>query len=344
MFYKIKSKIISKSIDKRNKENAFNYLAAESFKICPEDDPIINNSYYFSAHEGELSIFLRLGIRSNIVETWFVILDKDDKYSLKQETFSDISSSPLKVFLKDDVWNISFNGLLNHNDIEDINVSFEASFVSNIKYIDFSSDMPSIRMAKAIAQEKWNKAFFNNLNNVSGQTHYEQVGRFNGHYIIRDKKKEFDLPCVRDHSFGKRDWNYMNNHLWLMGVSSQLDQFNYSLVSYPVISVLEVGNYLCQGQMNYLLSSDIDLSLLSKGQNLESIKLKVHLDNGQDIEVEAKVIDTTLYHFQNDDYTLIENIAIYHIGDKTLKGILEVGFNKDHQRLFNHKDIRKIKR
>ena len=146
-----------------------------------------------------------------------------------------------------------------HNNKEKVSLTFKGEFTSTNKYLDFTSDMPPIRMAKAIAQEKWDKSFFKELENVSGQTHYEQVGVLNIEYSVNTKEYKYSLPCVRDHSFGKRDWNYMNNHLWLMAVSPR-GQFNYSLVSYPAISVLEVGNYIKENKTNYLISADLDFN------------------------------------------------------------------------------------
>ena len=96
MFYKVKTKLIEKNIAKKNLSNPFNYESAESYELSKDASKWINNSYYFSAHEGDKSFFCRLGIRINQLETWFVILDGDDKYCLKEELF-EVGSSPLKV-------------------------------------------------------------------------------------------------------------------------------------------------------------------------------------------------------------------------------------------------------
>ena len=342
MFYKLKTKLIEKNIAKKNVSNPFNYESAESYELSKDASKWINNSYYFSAHGGDKSFFCRLGIRINQLETSFVILDGDDKYCLKEELF-EVGNSPLKVVKENDKWIISFFGEVIHNDKEKVSFTFKGEFVSTNKYLDFTSDMPPIRMAKAIGQEKWNKSFFKELENVSGQTHYEQVGNLNISYEVKDNKTEFILPCVRDHSFGKRDWSYMNNHLWLMAVSSK-GQFNYSLVSYPAISVLEVGNYIKDNKTNYLVSADLDLNKIATGDNINEISLNVKLDNGEVINVVANIIDTTVYHFQGDEYTLIENIATYKINNETFKGILEIGFNKEKTRIFNSRNIGKFKR
>ena len=342
MFYKLKTKLIEKNIAKKNSANPFDYEKAESYELSADADRWINNSYYFSAHEGKNSFFCRLGLRINQIETWFVILDGKDKYALKEELF-EVGKSPLKVNKENDDWLIAFEGNVLHNDKEVVNLKFVGRFKSTKRYLDFTSDMPPIRMAKAIAQEKWNKTFFKELENVSGQTHYEQVGNLNISYEVKDNKKEFILPCVRDHSFGKRDWSYMNNHLWLMAVSSK-GQFNYSLVSYPAITVLEVGNYINEDKTNYLISSDLDFNKIATGENVKDISLNVKLDNEEVIKVVANVVDTNVYHFQDDEYILIENIATYKINNETYKGILEIGFNSDKSRIFNGRNIGKFKR
>lgn len=54
-----------------------------------------------------------------------------------------------------------------------------------------------------IANEKWSRAFFGELQNVSGQHHYEQEGVLEGQFTLNGQSVDFSLPCVRDHSFGK---------------------------------------------------------------------------------------------------------------------------------------------
>jgi len=331
---------MSSQIDKRNKNSSFDYQKAEHFSLTPEDDPIINNSYYFSAHSDDLCIYLRVGKRSNITETWFVIYYKDKLYSLKKELYP-VDKNPISISLLEvGDYSISFSGILNKSD----KVTFESTFKGKHKVINFSTDMPSIRMAVGMANEKWNKEFFNGLENISGQTHYEQEGILEGSFYLNGEKIDFSLPCVRDHSFGKRDWNYMNNHLWLMAVSPK-GQFNYSLVSYPVMSALEVGNYRDEiEEQRYMISSNIDFNEINKGTVPTSLSFEVELDNKEKKRVEVKYITGVTYHFSNNQYELIENLAEFTIGDKKYRGILEIGFNMDHSRIFNGRKIKELKR
>ena len=203
--------------------------------------------------------------------------------------------------------------------------------------------MPAERMAIGIANEKWNKAFFEQLQNVSGQCHYEQEGLLEGQLTLNGRTMDFQLPCVRDHSFGKRDWNYMNNHLWLMAVSPSR-QFNYSLVSYPVMSVLEVGNYRDEAGMHYLMQADLDFQQVNQGTIPHDLSFHVQLDNSQSIHVAAKVLAGVTYHFQEGQYVLHENIAEFSIDGKACRGILEIGFNGNRSRWFNQRKLESIKR
>ena len=338
MFYRLKKKIMCKSIDKRTKQHPFDYQFAEDFALKGDEDPLINNSYYFSAHDGKMSVFARLGKRVNADETWFAVYFEGNFYSLKQELFPS-GDSPVLVEKTDGHWTLSYQGKLNEND----DIVFHAKFVATQNPIDFTSNMPAERMATGIANEKWNKAFFEALQNVSGQCHYEQEGVLEGQMTLNGKTIDFHLPCVRDHSFGKRDWNYMNNHLWLMAVAPT-HQFNYSLVSYPVMSVLEVGNYRDEAGMHYLMQADVDLQQINKGVVPQGLSFKVQLDNGKTIQVVAKVLAGVTYHFQNGQYILNEYIAEFTIAGKVSRGIFEIGFNGDSGRYFNQRDLNCIKR
>lgn len=338
MFYNLKKTIICKSINKRVKQNPFDYQYAENFSLEGETDPLINNSYYFSAHDENMSFFARLGKRVNVDETWFAIYLEGKIYSLKQEFFPN-GSSPILVEKSDENWVISYQGKLNEND----EIAFHATFIANQKPIDFTSNMPAERMATGIANEKWNKTFFEQLQNVSGQCHYEQEGVLEGQLTLNDKTIDFRLPCVRDHSFGKRDWNYMNNHLWLMAVSPSR-QFNYSLVSYPVMSVLEVGNYRDEAGMHYLMQADLDFQQINQGTIPHELSFQVQLDHSQSIHVTAKKLAGVTYRFQEGQYILHENIAEFMIDGNVCRGILEIGFNGNRDRWFNQRKLENIKR
>jgi hypothetical protein len=316
-------------------QNPFDYQYAENYALQEDDDPLINNSYYFSAHDGEMSVFARLGKRVNADESWFAVYVDGKMYSLREELFPS-GKSPVVVGKDKDGWTLSFKGRLNDGDEAD----FHATFVPLQPPLDFTSNMPAERMAVGIANEKWNKTFFEQLQLVSGQCHYEQEGLLEGQMTLNGKTYSLHLPCVRDHSFGKRDWNYMNNHWWLMAVSP-VRQFNYSLVSYPVLSVLEVGHYRDETGMRYMMKADLDFRQVSQGSIPSELSFRMKLNDESDIAVGVKVLAGRTYHFQNGQYILHENIAEFTLDGESCRGILEIGFNRDGNRYFTQKETKR---
>ena len=121
-------------------------------------------------------------------------------------------------------------------------------------------------------------------------------------------------------------------------------QFNYSLVSYPVMSVLEVGHCRNEQGLHYMMQSDLDFTMINKGTIPQALSLNVRLDDGKTIPVTAKVLAGVTYHFQDGQYILHENIAEFTIDGKTCRGILEIGFNRDSSRYFNQRNLNSIKR
>lgn len=336
--FRLKKRLMCRMLAKRNRQKPFDYQYAEDFSLEGEKDPLVNNSYYFSAHDETMSFFARLGRRVNEDETWFVVYREGRLYSLKQESFPS-GASPLVVEKCGENWTVSFLGKVNEND----EVVFRAKFIARQDPIDFTSNMPAERMATGIANEKWNRALFAGLQNVSGQCHYEQEGMLEGEMTLNGKAIQFQLPCVRDHSFGKRDWSYMNNHLWLMAVSASR-QFNYSLVSYPVISALEVGNYRDEAGQHFMLQADLDFRQVATGKIPQELALNVRLDDLRTIRVTAKVLSGVSYHFQEGRYILHENIAEFQVDGQACRGILEIGFNSDSSRFFNQRPLNRIRR
>ena len=342
MFYKLKTGFMKKMIAKKQKAQPFDFEAGEKFALREDDDPTINNSYYFSAHSvnKKESLYCRLGLRNCHSEVWFFYSDGTNRYVLKDMLHK--NSVPLKVAKSEKGWRVQYQGELTNRDGEKVAAEFDGEYTSHQAPVDFFSHMPPVRTAKAMAGEKWTKKFFSEVQN-NNQVHYEETGRLLGTLKIDGALFEIDLPCVRDHSFGKRDWNYMNNHLWLMAVN-ETSEFNFSMVSYPAMTVLEVGNFKAGDRpMAYMLNASYDRKAVARGDAPEKLDLMVALDDGRKLNVTIEKTDEEVYLFQDGAYRLIEGIADFTIDGEQYRGILEVGFHKDGSRFFNGKEIRKLK-
>ena len=341
MGYRLKTMLMKSIIAKKQKNQPFDYEASENFSLSPNDDSTINNSYYFSAHgtDKKESFYCRLGIRNCHSEVWFYYANGTNRYALKTMLYQE--DVPLKVIRNEDGWLIAYRGELTREDNTKVAAEFEGKFTSEEPPIDFFSHMPPIRTAKAMAGEKWSKQFFAEVQS-NNQVHYEQTGRLHGTLKVDGEFIELDLPCVRDHSFGKRDWNYMNNHLWLMAVNNT-SQLNFSMVSYPALSILEVGNYkTAKNPMAYMLEASYDRSLTVNSVP-EKLELAVTLSNQSKLNITAKKVDEESYLFQNGDYCLVEGVGEFTINGEAYRGIMEIGFNREKARIFNGKDIQDLK-
>ena len=115
MFFYIKKNIMCRALAKRIKQNPFDFQYAESYTLEDDADPLVNNSYYFSAHDGEMSVFARLGKRVNADETWFAVYVDGQMYSLKEETFP-VGKAPVQVERVEEGWILSYQGRLNEAD------------------------------------------------------------------------------------------------------------------------------------------------------------------------------------------------------------------------------------
>lgn len=342
MGYKLKTWFMKKMIAKKQKAQPFNFEAGESFALPADADASINNSYYFSAHgvKSKESLYCRLGIRNCHSEVWFFYSDGTDSFTLKEMLYQ--NDVPLQVTRIGNGWRVQYQGALTRSDGERVRAEFDGTYTSDQAPVDFFSHMPPVRTAKAMAGEKWTKAFFSEVQN-NNQVHYEQTGRLVGVLALDGKPHQIDLPCVRDHSFGKRDWAYMNNHLWLMAVNEN-SQLNFSMVSYPAMTVLEVGNFKAADRpMAFMLNAEYHRGEVASGNAPTQLALMIELDDGRKIEIAAQKTDEETYLFQDGDYRLIEGIADFTIDGEKYRGILEVGFNRDSNRIFNGKEIRKLK-
>ncbi len=340
-FYKIKTALMQSILKKKKAKSPFDYEAGENYALTGKEEWVINNSYYFSAHDYDKkqSLYCRLGLRTTHSEVWFVFMDGDKVYEHRENIYTE--NSPLKVY-KQDNWKVEYEGELTSNEGKKIKASFKGEFFSNADPVDFFSHMATVRTAKAMAYEKWGGGYFEEVQK-NNQVHYEQLGNLEGELKLGRTQVAIDLPCVRDHSFGRRDWNYMNNHVWLMAVAPQ-SYINFSMVSYPAMTMLEVGNYKEKDKpMSFMVLADYDRNQIVKGVVPDKLTMIFTLADGRKVNVKAKRLYETAYPFQDGAYTLIEGIGEYEIDGKNYRGIIEVGFNKDTKRFFNGKKVEELK-
>ena len=338
--YKIKKTIIRNILKKRKKTQGFDAVLAETYRIADDADANINNSYYFSAHnlEGQ-SIFIRLGLRGDKQsEIWFTYRDNDLFLSYPTE-LCPIEASPLYVecIEVEKKWKIIFKGEMQSltNKETRMQVYFEGVFEATAPIFDFFYHADPEPMASAIAREKWNKAFFQEIQK-NNQTHYEQAGKLTGNLSINQIQKQINLFALRDHSFGKRDWNYMDKHMWLMALTENGDALNISTVSYPALSGIAVGNFNRKGKVFDVIHFHTSNDLINNGKGADHFMLQAKLNTGELLQITVERDAEVVYSFAQGQYILREGMGSFTINGEKAKGIIEFGFNKDKNRWYRN--------
>lgn len=335
---KVKAALMKKMLLSKKEKNPFDERLAELYQL-PQDAPVtFNNSYYFSGHSisGE-SIFLRLGLRGDgSCEVWFVYRNGALFYRNPVTEYVFAEESPLKVSCIESskTWRITYEGLLqdgNQENAQPIMAKFSGIFTATDPIYDFFYHASVVPLARAMAQEKWSKSFFAEVQE-NNQTHYEQNGQMSGTLLLGEQEIAIDIHTVRDHSFGKRDWNYMNKHMWLAALLENGDMVNISMVSYPAIKQLNTGNVILNGHTASIVETIAYEDMINDGKGPEEFHLACVLENGKKITVYGKKETEVVYSLGEGGYILREGLGTFTVDGKRARGIIEFGFNADSSR------------
>ena len=107
---------------------------------------------------------------------------------------------------------------------------------------------------------------------------YEQVGTLNGKMLLEGQHSNFNIPCFRNHSYGKKDWNYLNNHLKLVALNEN-GSFSFAMNSNPKLSLFETGNYNYLNDNYKVFSAKYERATLLRGTSPENLNIYIELDN-----------------------------------------------------------------
>lgn len=308
-----------------------------------------NDSYYFTAHGQDGSALItRLGFRADGKnEQWFILISADGvEYRVDESAVAppaDHTSGNLRYLCLNpgSSWEIRYDGPLVSGG-KSVEGSFKGIFSSDLPIFDFGTDMPPGPMAEAMAGHDWSKEWFEKLKGYS-QVHYEQGGSLRGELKAGDERAFFDFPSVRDHSFGPREWGFMDRHAWITAVLDDGRYFNLSLVDYPILRGIAAG-YLAEapreqtgtapqrgapkrtapGRYQPLRGFPVLDDLFVDGGVPESVTFTVSRERSRTVQV--KVYGERGYTWtMGGDYSLTERISRFEIDGVPGRGILEFG-------------------
>jgi len=334
MLKNLKKKLILSYFERKKIKEPFDEEASECFELSEADDIHINNSHFFTASDARTgeTLSIRLGMRNNSDYEIFVLYKKGNLFLVHEKDSYAPQDCPVK-FTKVEtgkIWRVEFNGRLrNPDEGELVDASIELTFTADYPIYDFVYHADQFNgMAESIAREKWNKAFFAELGR-NNQRHYEQDGSIRGTITIAGESSVINLHAVRDHSFGRREWDMMNDHIWLLAVTEEGKVLSYSIVNYPKMKRIFSGyTNILSGRMETLRDYEMLCYDAANGLGGDILKFKCTFPGGKVLDVEAKRTANVRCVFGEGCYSFQESFADFRINGMKATGTLEYGFNK----------------
>jgi hypothetical protein len=364
----IKKSVLTAGINKRKAANPFDVDYSDHFVLPLDADGNQNNSHYFSVHDlgSKECFYFRLGLRGAGVpnEVWLVYRDKDGVvYINEKDHVEKTLESPAKVECIEagKVMAFSFNGKLRRGKLnaaskagggqqltekgyvpdpaqEECSAALECRFEGLTDIFEFSRHMSAEPVARALAREKFTREFRAALAE-NHQIHYEQSGLVSGVLRLGDagggavREISFDrLSAVRDHSYGKRDWNYMDRHVWLVGFLENGDFFHNSLVRYPAVTELQTGFYKSGGKTVCVKNCSSMDELPLTGGVPPQFSYAVEYEDGRKHQVQCTLDFAVPFLFSKGVYCIHEGVAAFTVNGIRARGMAEFGFNADPSR------------
>ena len=349
--YSIKQAIIKSVMAKRKKNLDIDEVQTE-LHVMPDDaDYDINHSYYFGSHDLQgNTFFLRLGLRGGEdrkAEIWFVYKTACGKAFVNEIEHLDAKDSTLKIECIEPLkkWKLVFNGKVipvapdSNTKLatpigKSVNASFEAIFESNTGLYHFSRDVDNRAFAKAMAAEVWVKGFADELKN-NNQVHIEQDGKAAASIKVDGESFSFCGLAVRDHSYGRRVWSYMNTYHWLPAIFENGYIYNPNLVRYPAINKrgLITGYKMKDGNWTNIIDVDFPSHAIS-GLAPIGGEYTITFDNLQreTVSFTPEIIFNFNFKDKGGTFHVFAAVSKFAIGELKGRGSAEFGYHGDKTR------------
>jgi hypothetical protein len=349
---KMKMRLVSRLIEKQKRDNPFDVNFSDPYELPPDADSWQNNSHYFTAHSfaGKECFFFRCGLRGRggRDEVWFMFRDAlGEVYLAEKDHYEKSTGFPASVRCVEagKILEFSYKGPMRRAkqgengfipDLEGprLDADFNARFEGLTEIYEFSRHGATESTARALAQEKFSGEFQDTLKKMH-QVHYEQSGAVSGLATIGGKTTVFDkLAGFRDHSYGYRDWDYMDRHIWLVGVLENGDFFHTSLVRYPALRFLQAGFYKTGGRTIPLVSATPMKDFPAPGKCPGELAWEAVYVDGSKRQFRTKLDFAAAFNFGNA-YSCFEGVSAYTVDGRPGRGITEFGYNGDTSRWMN---------
>jgi len=345
----------------KHKQEPFDYAKSDLFELPSDAPSSVNNSFFFGGYATDgRSLVMRLAFRNGEdTEVFLIYTDAQGRHLVSDKQVYPVDACPLRVrnIIPARDWQVNYDGdLTDMHDGTVHHIVLDFRFTARLPIVYPAKDAYLPGMAGAFARVKWDKAFFKSLGGDTGvgqeaekyrQVHYEQTGRMDGNMILDGVPSEFTLFGIRDRAWGKRDWNYMDCHMWLVAVTDRGEAMNLSIVSYPHAKNLHCG-YMDYGEdRNYALTGYKIVSYdHCGGAGPDDLIVDCSFANGSIYRIEAHREHDLITPFDGGNFyfheavgrftfTEIEALGVAPVeGARKIEayGTIELGWNRDSSR------------
>ena len=333
MLERIKYKIIKRSLRKR--ETSFSTLAEIETKHKDPSQELFNDSSYFNGISDDGSyFFVRQSFRtSRGNEYWLEAFFPDlGLLRLKEHPGAEgdgfqLGNLRFDCLEQGKTWKVTFQGEMDADGISK-KVNIDLKFTAETPIIDFQNAMIEDATAKAIADAKWSKAFFEKLKDSKKQ-HFEQGGRLTGIIEIDGEARNVDFSSMRDHSWGIRKWGGWKRHVWMCGMMENKQCFNVSMVQYDYMGQLSAG-FITEGdKIHYLREFPSIEKFATNPLFPEKLDLKFKFSDGKEYHLITERKSFVPYNMDNE-YQINEGVSFGTVNGVPIKLVTEFGFNPSH--------------
>ncbi|MDR2202291.1 MAG: hypothetical protein LBP26_05980 [Clostridiales bacterium] len=348
LLHSIKKSVIRRSIIKRKETGGgFDVDAADNFVIPPDAPDGYNDSHYFTLHNfnsGEC-LYWRLGRRGGAEddEVWLVYRDsRGAVYVAESDKIAKGAKLPARVECVEAGKTLKFHydgkvkkagadgkTALIYGGGELVDFKLDGEFSGTGDCFEFTHHLSAETLANALAREKFSnlKAF-----RAVHQTHYEQAGTASAKIDIGGKKISLDgFSCVRDHSYGVREWNYFDRYVWNIILLQNGDLMHVSFIRYPSVRNLKAGFYMSGNSCKSILDATPLDDIPATGSVPDSFGFDVTMIDGEKKRVECKLDFVCPFKFKGD-FSCNEGVAEFYVDGVRGRGIAEFAYNKDVSR------------
>jgi len=344
LIYLIKKHIILKTIKKVKALAPFNLEVSENYQLPTNASGDQINDYYLFAHtlEGESLVVRKTMYGDGRVEVWVVYHSQEATYSNKHTTYQN-ETGPLSINLIEagKTWSFKFNGILNKMRIDETKLAtftneelaFEISglFNSETPVFDVRTQMDEELYANAIAKEKWNPNFRDDLI-FSRQEQVKQQGMMTAKIKRGEIESDFKAYGLRIHAYGLQDWTRFNRHIAIMTIIRKGELLDFARLNHQSVNNLITGYYEKDGRVEQIAFNNSTASIPVLGTIPEHFKYRVELRNAITFDIRTTVEVIIPYVVSDGNYAILLGIAAFDANKRKTRGMMEFGFNGDDKK------------